>query len=164
MHRENDPPLPGCWFFQRSIMVAGQHKASCGSSSGPARMLDLRDNGSGLLRGIGLGGQSCTIESTTDPWTRKWIRLGSATTQRNGRFLLIDENAQFAELPMKFYRAVALAHEGTEASEEKSLGLCVRVWRARLRGGWATRRPFLRKRQPSHFCLRIRAVVYILAA
>lgn len=36
----------------------------------------------------------------------------------NGRFMLIEEDSQAAELPMKFYRVVALEHEGVEVVTE----------------------------------------------
>jgi len=93
-------------------------KAFSDSSSGPSLMLDLRDDGSGLLRGIGAGGQTYMIETTTDLWSGIWTPLGSTTADGNGRFILIDQDTQVADLPMKFYRAVPLTPEGAEASPE----------------------------------------------
>ena len=93
-------------------------KARSDSSSGPTLMLDLYDDGTGLLRGTGVGGQTYRIETSTDLLSGVWATLGFTTADGNGRFILIDEDTKVADLPMKFYRAIALPPGEFGASEE----------------------------------------------
>jgi hypothetical protein len=93
-------------------------KAFSDVSSNPSLTLDLRDDGTGLLRGTGVGGQTYRIETSTDLLSGAWATLGFTTADGNGRFMLIDEDTKVADLPMKFYRAIALPPGETGISDQ----------------------------------------------
>lgn len=74
-------------------------------SEPPKLDLDLLDGTTVWIRGMGAGGQTYRIETTTDLANPDWVEAGQTTADGNGRFSYFF-SAPVKTEPKRFYRAV----------------------------------------------------------
>jgi len=67
-------------------------------------MLDRLSNGTIQIRGTGTGGQTYTLEATSNLDNPVWTAVGNSSADGNGRFTFFP--AQMPSAPARFFRAV----------------------------------------------------------
>jgi hypothetical protein len=72
---------------------------------GPMLALEQLADGSIKLRGEGVGGATCQIETTADLTHPNWTAIGSSTADGNGRFIFAESPAK--DSSARFYRTAS---------------------------------------------------------
>ncbi|HEY5911422.1 MAG TPA: hypothetical protein VJA21_12550 [Verrucomicrobiae bacterium] len=75
-------------------------------SGPPVLVIDSLADGSFMIRGRGVPGETFQIETTPDLANSPWAPIGTTTADGNGRFVFLP--AQPNDTPARFYRAVRI--------------------------------------------------------